>query len=167
MYHLPLLPGYGPNLNVRSSAPSSTPATKALLSRLCEAEENGYQGTYFASSPDSPHVDGYMTSGSVDHHRPHESHHESDAEAEAEERHDDRIPEPAPVEHVPEELFAEVVFFAYGVAVFYGFSQAQELSILEDLAGAGIFKRQLKEEDWEIEECHFMVSWIPFDGPFH
>lgn len=160
MYHLPLLPGYGPNLNVRSSAPPSTPGTKALLSRLCEAEENGYQGTYFAMPADNSQVDGYMTSGSVDHRSHERNEFEAEAEGEGdvevEEHHEDRIEEPIQAERVPDELFAEVVLFAYGVAVFYGFSESQEQSILEDLAGAGIFKRQLKEQDWEVEECHFM-----------
>ncbi|KAL4071419.1 hypothetical protein V8B97DRAFT_2023960 [Scleroderma yunnanense] len=156
MYHLPLLPGYGPNLNVRSSAPPSTPGAKALLTRFYEAEENGYQGTYFA-----PQADGYMTSVSADHppRAPsplNESEAEGECDVDVEERHEERADEPAHVERMPEEHFAEVVFFAYGVAVFYGFSEAQEQSILEDLASAGIFKRQLKEEDWEIEECHFM-----------
>ncbi|KAJ2916575.1 hypothetical protein MD484_g3852, partial [Candolleomyces efflorescens] len=53
MYHLPLLPGYGPQTNVRSSAPpaptqpSSGDRGKSILTRLEEAEENGYQGSYF------------------------------------------------------------------------------------------------------------------------
>ncbi|KAF8625262.1 hypothetical protein AX15_005474 [Amanita polypyramis BW_CC] len=45
-YYLPLLPGYGPNANVRSSAPKGAPD----LSHFSEAEEIGYQGTYFSSS---------------------------------------------------------------------------------------------------------------------
>lgn len=58
MYHLPLLPGYGPQTNVRSSAPPPQPIsasgtapafTKSILTRLEEAEETGYQGTYFPS----------------------------------------------------------------------------------------------------------------------
>lgn len=165
MYHLPLLPGYGPNLNVRSSVPPSTPGTKALLTRLYEAEENGYQGSYFAPhTTDPPQTDGYVTSASVERsERTPDPQHESDAEAETCTEGDvdehnlrgDPSEETIHVEHIPEENVAEVVFFAYGVAVFYGFSESQERSILEDVANAAILKRQLKEEDWEIEECHF------------
>ncbi|KAI6148533.1 hypothetical protein BKA82DRAFT_4138473 [Pisolithus tinctorius] len=164
MYHLPLLPGYGPNLNIRSSVPPSTPGTKALLTRLYEAEENGYQGSYFAQPTEPPEADGYMTSASVERSEhvpepPHES--EVDAETYTEGDVDDhnlrgeQSEETIHVEHIPEENVAEIVFFAYGVAVFYGFSESQERSILEDVANAGILKRQLKEADWEIEECHF------------
>ncbi|KAG1716827.1 hypothetical protein ID866_349 [Astraeus odoratus] len=160
MYYLPLLPGYGPNSNLRSSALPSTPGTKALLSRLCEAEENGYQGSYFAPTTDPPRTDGYMTSGSVEH-RPHAltppNESEAEVEEDGEEHHDrhERTEELMSPERVTEDHVAEVVFFAYGVAVFYGFSEAQERSILEDLANAGILKRQFKEDDWEIEEFHF------------
>ncbi|KAI6029576.1 hypothetical protein PISMIDRAFT_95782 [Pisolithus microcarpus 441] len=165
MYHLPLLPGYGPHSNVRSSVPPSTPGAKAFLTRLHEAEENGYQGSYFASpTTDEAQEDGYVTSASVERsqHVP-EPPHESDAEAETYTEADvddhnlrgEQSEETIHVEHIPEDDVAEVVFFAYGVAVFYGFSESQERSILEDVASAGILKRQLKEEDWEIEECHF------------
>jgi len=50
---------------------------------------------------------------------------------------------------------AEAVFFEYGVAVFFGFQERHELDILEDLQNAGIIRRKFKEDDWEIEECHF------------
>ena len=49
MYHLPLLPGYGPGSNIRSSAPPSTPGNEDPSSGLSEAEEEGYQGGYFTS----------------------------------------------------------------------------------------------------------------------
>ncbi len=52
---------------------------------------------------------------------------------------------------------AEAVFFEYGVAVFFGFQERHELDILEDLQNAGIIRRKFKEDDWEIEECHFAV----------
>ncbi|KAG8933374.1 hypothetical protein FRC03_000514 [Tulasnella sp. 419] len=52
VYHLPLLPGYGANVNIRSSPPKS-PGVKSILSRMSEAEEYGYNDTYF-STPDSP-----------------------------------------------------------------------------------------------------------------
>lgn len=65
MYHLPLLPGYGPNSNIRSSVPAKSTTGKSILSRLSEAEEDGYQGTYFpaAHSP-REHTDGYISTSS-------------------------------------------------------------------------------------------------------
>lgn len=48
MYHLPLLPGYVPTVNVRSSAPSSSPSGEEFIADLTEAEENGYVGGYFS-----------------------------------------------------------------------------------------------------------------------
>ncbi|KAF8068759.1 hypothetical protein FPV67DRAFT_1624813 [Lyophyllum atratum] len=66
MYHLPLLPGYGPDTNIRSSAPAHAPPGKSFLSRLSEAEENGYQGSYF-SAPirrRSSELEGYVSSSS-------------------------------------------------------------------------------------------------------
>jgi len=54
-----------------------------------------------------------------------------------------------------EEDVAEVVFFEYGVVVFFGLEEQQEKSVLEDIENAGIMKQKIKEDDWEIEECHF------------
>lgn len=202
MYHLPLLPGYSPSTSVRSSAAF----TRAHLGRLSEAEENGYQGTYFAttrsrsseessSSEDDGYVtegreDGYVAEGSPINTKniPHTPmfNEESDADAGGEteadagsitdtageteaERDQPREGEgsqtPAPhstsskrhPEPEPEEPIAEAIFFAYGVVVFYGFSEVQERSIIDDLTKAGIFRRMIKENDWEIEECHFAV----------
>lgn len=59
------------------------------------------------------------------------------------------------VEVKEEDRIAEVVFFAYGVAVFFGLEEGQERAIVEDISNAGILKRPMKEDDWEIEECHF------------
>lgn len=190
MYHLPLLPGYSPSTNIRSSAA----VTKAHLSRLSEAEENGYQGSYFATPrprsrqeslrrEDDGYVTegregGYVTEGSPVETRREDPPHtfmftaESEAEAggETDVEHDnprgrDELRTPALHQASPqrdpdpesEEPIAEVVFFAYGVAVFYGFNETQERSIIDDLANAGIFRRMIKESDWETEECHFAV----------
>lgn len=198
MYHLPLLPGYSPSTTVRSSSAF----TKAHLSRLSEAEENGYQGSYFAPRPRSREGredDGYVTEGReggyVTEGSPIETRRERNvsrilaltAESEAEaggepddggfttdaagetevEPNDHRDQFQTPVLHQAspqqdpepesEEPIAEVVFFAYGVAVFYGFNEAQERNIIDDLENAGIFRRMVKESDWEIEECHFAV----------
>ncbi|KAI0066852.1 DUF155-domain-containing protein [Artomyces pyxidatus] len=65
MYHLPLLPGYSPSANIRSSP---APAQQTHMSRMDEAEANGYQGTYFTStSPAGRRAfsmhDGYISGG--------------------------------------------------------------------------------------------------------
>jgi hypothetical protein len=54
----------------------------------------------------------------------------------------------------------QVVFFEYGVVVFFGLTEKQEYTILEDVEGAGVFKQKLKEDDWEVEECHFVVRFL-------
>ncbi|KIK42717.1 hypothetical protein CY34DRAFT_804623 [Suillus luteus UH-Slu-Lm8-n1] len=175
MYHLPLLPGYGPNTSLRSSA-APVKEAKSLQKRLAEAEENGYQGSYFIPQEDVPRTsDGYMTSGShaESHRPPPRPEVESEAEGEAEyaeegegerygenerskdtkERAEDGSHEQVEVKE--EDRIAEVVFFAYGVAVFFGLDEGQERAIVEDIRNAGILKRPMKEDDWEIEECHF------------
>ncbi|KAH6918036.1 YagE family protein [Coprinopsis sp. MPI-PUGE-AT-0042] len=49
----------------------------------------------------------------------------------------------------------EVVFFDYGVIVFFGLDERGERDVLEDISKAGGMKRSIKEDEWEIEECHF------------
>jgi len=65
-------------------------------------------------------------------------------------------PDREPSRPQPEDDIAEVVFFEYGVLVFFGLEEHQEKDILEDIENAGILKRKIEEDDWEIEECHFM-----------
>ncbi|KAG8898425.1 Protein transport protein S9 plasma membrane t-SNARE, partial [Tulasnella sp. 403] len=64
LYHLPLLPGYGPNVNIRSSAAPRSPEGGSILSQLSDVEDLGYDGTYFAT-PSSPEqyslLDGYIS----------------------------------------------------------------------------------------------------------
>ncbi|THH19135.1 hypothetical protein EW146_g1999 [Bondarzewia mesenterica] len=167
MYHLPLLPGYDPTVNIRASAPSQD----RHLSRMSEAEENGYQGTYFGSVPSDTAFslrDGYISSSSpVENRRPSSSHRETETEVETEvdesmerqdvdEGHATREDKSSKArERFDGENVAEVVFFAYGVIVFFGLDEGQERSILEDIEGAGTLKRKLPEDDWEVEECHY------------
>jgi len=223
MYHLPLLPGYGPNTNVRSSAPTVTKTGESRLAHLSEAEENGYQGTYFTSPPERSEIElreGYISSGSPVNSRnshlagPHThfddlpSRTEPDSETEREREHyhepamltepetpvseiipstsypsydidpgaetdpgvyaqqrtpDDSLEQPnhTPSQPQSEDEVAEVVFFEYGVLVFFGLKEQQEKDIIEDIEKAGILKRKIQEDDWEIEECHFTVC-----GPY-
>ncbi|KAJ4473120.1 DUF155-domain-containing protein [Lentinula aciculospora] len=175
MYHLPLLPGYGPNSNIRSSAPVKTNDGKSILTRLSEAEEMGYQGSYFPHEAESsPNEDGYMTSSSPTETRraltqrtptsivtdmseepPFSS--TSYISSSPETIRQQRVPSSFQIEReqVPAQENAEVVFFEYGVIVCFGLSEGEEKSILEDVENAGILQRKINEEHWEIEECHF------------
>jgi len=53
---------------------------------------------------------------------------------------------------------AEAVFFSYGVSVFFGFAESEERTIMEDCEGAGVWLRGQEEDDWEVEEFHYVVS---------
>ena len=118
------------------------------MSALSEAEEDGYQGTYFA--PETA-TDGFDSEGFIPSSSP-----------------DDR--RTTPETHQPEERkrpggktfsydkVAEVVFFTYGVVVFYGLEENQEREIIEDIDHAEILNRRIAEDDWEVEECHYTVS---------
>ena len=199
MYHLPLLPGYGPSANIRSSVPTVTTTGKSILAHLSEAEEIGYQGTYFTSrasqSPTSLR-EGYISSSSprkrtassppIPDLPPDEGLEQYvqpltpasetlpiitstavdvDPGAETDPglyntwktADDIQAPEiPSPPRNSDEDV-AEVVFFEFGVVVFFGLEERHEKDILEDIAKAGIVKRPIDEDDWEIDECHFAV----------
>ena len=65
MYHLPLLPGYSQEANVRSSLPPKTPGGKTMLGNMTDAEELGYEGTYFAGQTDyTTDPEGFIPSSS-------------------------------------------------------------------------------------------------------
>jgi uncharacterized Rmd1/YagE family protein len=185
MYHLPLLPGYGPDTNIRSSAPGKP---KSFLSRLSEAEENGYQGSYFNSpAPKSPR-DGYISSSPINarDRRPpspapsaeQPTFYESDFPTPASEPEvalvsdfepqspgaraeaapaSNTVLSPTPQTGTPEDKVAEVVFFEYGVVVFFGLEEPQERDILEDIEKAQVLKRRIANDDWEVEEFHYTV----------
>ena len=53
---------------------------------------------------------------------------------------------------------AEAVFYSYGVSVFFGFTETQEKEIMEDCLNAGAWSRPQEEDEWEVEECHYVVS---------
>jgi uncharacterized Rmd1/YagE family protein len=52
---------------------------------------------------------------------------------------------------------AEAVFFSYGVSVFFGFQEDEERAVMEDCERAGCWGHGEVEEDWEIEEFHYVV----------
>jgi uncharacterized Rmd1/YagE family protein len=181
MYHLPLLPGYGPAAKVRSSVPA--PSHTRRLFRMSQAEEDGYTGSYFipGRSPEQGFShDGYIArsltcSPPID--RRMRDLEESEVEGESHERgflmdtpliaQSPNLALPtAPVSEPRTPVAtgddtAEIVFFAYGVAVFFGFDEMQERDILEDVHDAGTVKGARKESEWEIEECHYAVSGFP------
>ncbi|KAG6888104.1 hypothetical protein C0995_010669 [Termitomyces sp. Mi166 len=164
---------YGPDTNVRSSTPAKVPNEKSYLAGLSEAEEDGYQGTYFNTSIPQPSNsrEGYISSSvepellspDVNELPPSEAEAESEqelfyTEAEGPSRrqvHWHHLPRPK-----AEEDVAEVVFFEYGVVVFFGLHERQEHDILEDIERAGIVSRPLGEDQWEVEECHFASTLL-------
>ncbi|KAH9171352.1 DUF155-domain-containing protein [Lactarius sanguifluus] len=169
MYHLPLLPGYGPAAKVRSSVPA--PSHTRRLTRMSQAEEDGYTGSYFVPGR-SPENGFWRDDGYIAGHSPPAPRREpDDSEVEGESRDRGRsvgsaetpvlVPpdltftpasagalpasEPRTPVLAPGDDAAEIVFFAYGVVVFFGFEEMQERHILEDV----------HEGEWEVEECHF------------
>jgi len=60
--------------------------------------------------------------------------------------------------HSSSNAVAEAVFYSYGVSVFFGFTETQEKDIMEDCLNAGAWSRPQLEDDWEVEECHYVVS---------
>ena len=180
MYHLPLLPGYSLHTNLRSSAFAASSSDTDPMYQLSEAEELGYQGTYFTSdSVEQRHLDGYMTGNGSPEHTPliSVSYEDSPQVQQPREDRDDTHAQPKtsrssnlakkkkrkqskaepPVDY---SNVAEAVFFSYGVAVFFGFTENQEVGILEDVQRSGVMKRKMTEEDWEVEECHFVCDPI-------
>ncbi|TFK46874.1 DUF155-domain-containing protein [Heliocybe sulcata] len=161
MYHLPLLPGYGPNSNLRSSAPPN----ERLMKRMSEAEENGYQGMYFTSqSPETKFSEsGYIPSVSPKTppamssvtEREEEREAETDTERDGGGRETPR-PQAASAPYKVEENVAEVIFFSYGVVAFFGMQEGEERSILEDVENAGGMIKKFQEDDWEVEEFHYV-----------
>lgn len=73
------------------------------------------------------------------------------------------VPQPPPKprrrkSHSTHNQVAEAVFYSYGVSVFFGFQEGEEREIMEDCEGAGVWMRGRDEDDWEVEEFHYVVS---------
>lgn len=145
------------------------------MTRLSEAEENGYQGTYFPAEETHSHRDGYISTSPATtrtmRRRPSDSEAEepehaaavsdTEAEVEVEAEVPANPPQPArrsntmPADLTDEDEVAEVVFFDYGVAVFFNMTEHQERTILDDIQNAQIMGRKIRHDDWEVEECHY------------
>lgn len=154
------------------------------MSHMSQAEEDGYTGGYFipGRSPEDgfSRDDGYIAARSMTSSPPVDRRmrepEESEFEGESRERGGLLVdtpvlaqspplapPHPPPPMSEPrtpvvsDDDTAEIVFFAYGVAVFFGFDDIQEHNILEDVHGAGAIKGARTESEWKVEECHFAV----------
>lgn len=157
---------------------------------MSEAEEDGYQGTYFNSEEhqeSTTQIEGYMPSASpvmATHDMTVGSPEQLQSAALEQARASGQTPIVVATEERERESsrsenlrprriskrktksevenFAEAIFFDYGVVVFYGFREDQELGILEDVEEAGVMHRKIPHDDWEVEACHYAVSrFIP------
>lgn len=184
MYNLPLLPGYGASTKIRSSPAVKSPGGVSLLERMTQAEDLGYNDTYFPAS-DDPAAPPFDPSAEylLSHSPPAVSTTESWVSPSTEEGSSPSWSEnsetptatvPPPAEttesfrpkaerrkskssHQPR--VAEAVFFSYGVSVFFGFEEGQERDVMEDCETAGVWQRPLEEDGWETEECHYVVGF--------
>lgn len=161
MYHLPLLPGYGPGINVRSSAAPSTiptPTAEDIIAPA-EGEETADEGVYFPSSAPTAQLEGFSPGTSPLNVKDYATDVETPKLAAT------NLPvssTAAPQQRrasppLDPDTFGEAIFFQYGVVVFFGLDVSQEHSILEDVEGAGIMVKPLPEDRWEVEECHYEV----------
>ncbi len=189
MYHLPLLPGYAAGSNIRSSAPAVSPGAEDPSSGLSDAEEAGYQGSYFTSveMSSSPGLEGFMPSASPEtapHAIPSSTTLQSQDTSASTTQPSGSEPILLSLEDIhpamsmapksslgstrsrstrrraktqEDQGFAEAIFFDYGVLVFCGFREDQELGIIEDVEAAGIMLRKIPHDDWEVEDFHYAV----------
>ncbi|KAK0472718.1 DUF155-domain-containing protein, partial [Armillaria novae-zelandiae] len=129
----------------RSSAFASSDASTNMMTRLSEAEENGFQGKFTNDTAHSslPNHDGYISSSPVMTRGAYEAEM---SQVKRTTTHSDTEREPESPEirltNPPTQLNVEDV-------------AEVERSILEDIENAKTITRRIAEDDWEIEECHF------------
>lgn len=122
---------------------------------MSEAEEQGYEGMYFNEETQETEFlsqDGFISGSPQTPLKPLSTPIDDP---------EHRTP-PTPARKrlntlLPNETVAEAVIFSYGVAVFFGFEEAQEKDILEDLEESGALTRRIPEDEWEVEEFHYEV----------
>lgn len=160
MYHLPLLPGYGPGSNIRSSAPPTAETTSAEIPipRTTEMEETVEGLAYFSVPARTEELEGFVPSRSL----PHETVSEVEVHTPMPPSEGTPRPPTKRLQTPDTDSFAEAVFFAYGVVVFLGLDELQEQTILEDVRGAGVMEKPLQDNRWEVEECHYEVRLSRF-----
>ncbi|WVQ81210.1 hypothetical protein IAT38_003332 [Cryptococcus sp. DSM 104549] len=117
------------------------------------------------ASPDSATtITAQQLDQELDHpgHSAHPAHHQNEAQPSP----DSGMTVPAPAQprvrrrksHSTLNNVAEAVFFSYGVSVFFGFNESEEREIMEDCESTGAWSRGLGEDDWEIEEFHYVYD---------
>ncbi|ORY24777.1 hypothetical protein BCR39DRAFT_581491 [Naematelia encephala] len=70
------------------------------------------------------------------------------------------VPQPRPRRKsmIHSNRVAEAVFFSYGVSVFFGFQEEEERDVMEDCETAGTWLRSVEQDDWEVEEFHYVYD---------
>ncbi|CDZ96295.1 Uncharacterized conserved protein [Phaffia rhodozyma] len=180
VYTLPLLPGYGPNVRLRSSVAVKSPGGGSILNAMDKAEESGYQGSYFPIEPTDPEANP----------NPNPNSASTTDLTSLDQPEDTVLPDPSspsgilalpspsdsfpPVSTSPplnrhsasrggfdssiltrskqEPKLAEAIFFDYGVSVFIGFSEAREKDILSDCESGGSWIGAFGAEGESAEE---------------
>lgn len=93
---------------------------------------------------------------------PHHPHHHHASSIQTQEAYTLPPPSIGPLKprrrksHASLNNVAEAIFFSYGVSVFFGFNETEEKEIMEDAETAGAWIRGLNEDDWEVEEFHYV-----------
>ena len=164
-YHLPLLPG-SEGYRLRSSPPFKSAMGGSILDEAIErSEQRDYRGEYAAE--EEQHSFG-VPDGSDEHEN---MNHEDMPRTNGFRRGSNNSQRSAsPTAGVPFDSyrFAEMFVFAYGVVVFWNFSERQEKDVLADMVFSTIIDPKsnivspltlvtnpLDEEDFETEEFHF------------
>lgn len=166
VYHLPIQPGTE-GFRVRSSPVLKSPGGKAVLDEEIERnEQRNYHEGYFEDT-DTYGVRGVEES-------PQRDESEENRELRLEESRRAReatrvlaqgVRGDSPNRIAPDaKSFAEMFVFAYGVVVFWNFTERQEKDILADLSfsehetGISLMRQPVEEDDFEMEELHFEYS---------
>lgn len=149
-YYLPLLPGYSQDANIRSSLPPKP--SRAPQPTMTDVEDLGYEGTYFADQPEyTTDPEGFIPSTS-----PTQAKSTLAGLRNRKKRPKTKRARSTDLDDTADNETADVIFFSYGVVVFYGLDESQEREILEDTARAGAWLGSRPEEQWEIEQCHYV-----------
>ena len=112
-----------------------------VLSMVTEADERGYEDTYFpaTSGTSTPATRGGYIQTSLPLRR------------------NNLRPPQRRLLGVDDHPVAEAIFFKYGVVVFYGFERINEWDIIEDLSKQGIMIKEKSISQYEVESFHFAV----------
>ena len=165
VYHLPLVPG-SDGYRIRSSPALTDPGGKVVLDEEIDRNERrDYHEGYFEDS-DTYGVRGgdeaLLNESEDDRTKREDAGRRSREEAHGlvQGRRTD-----SPNRVVPDaSMYAEMFVFAYGVVVFWNFTERQEKDLLADLSfsehesGIPLITRPHDFDDYEIEDLHFEYS---------